>query len=91
VGLSWGLESTVHFDRLPGGTEIIRLPGYLEVNMSKNEPQTCAHLPCRCVVPAGEKYCGQSCEEAGSEEVEIACECDHPPACALTATEESVA
>ena len=35
--------------------------------------------------------CGQWCEEAGSEDVEIACECDHPPVCALTVTEETVA
>ena len=56
-----------------------------------NEPKTCAHIPCRCVVPAGQTYCGQWCEEAGSEDVEIACECDHPPVCALTVTEETVA
>jgi hypothetical protein len=55
--------------------------------MLKNEPKICAHPPCRCIVQGGEKYCGQTCEDAGSEEVEIACECDHPPACALTAME----
>ncbi len=59
--------------------------------MLNNEPKTCAHIPCRCVVPAGQTYCGQWCEEAGSEDVEIACECDHPPVCALTVTEETVA
>jgi hypothetical protein len=51
--------------------------------MLNNEQKTCAHIPCRCVVPAGQTYCGQWCEEAGSEDVEIACECDHPPACPL--------
>jgi len=59
--------------------------------MSNNEPKTCAHLPCRCVVPAEQTYCGQSCEDAGAKDVEIACECDHPPACPLTVTEETAA
>lgn len=53
--------------------------------------KTCAHIPCRCEVPAGEKFCGQSCADAGSEDVEIACECDHPPVCCLTVEQESVA
>jgi hypothetical protein len=48
------------------------------------EQNKCAPMPCRCTVPAGEKYCGPGCEEAGSEEVEIACQCDHG-ACSLTA------
>jgi hypothetical protein len=48
-----------------------------------NEQKKCAHLPCRCVVPPGDKYCGQACKEAGAKEVEIACQCDHP-ACPLT-------
>lgn len=52
--------------------------------MMKTAPQTkCAHLPCKCVAPPGEKYCGQACKEAGSKEVEIACQCDHG-ACPLT-------
>jgi len=62
-----------------------------EITMLTNEPKTCAHIPCRCVVPAGRQYCGQWCEEAGSEDVEIACECDHPPVCSLTAAQETVA
>ena len=60
-------------------------------SMSNSERKTCAHIPCRCLVEAGQKYCGQICEDAGSEDVEIACECDHPPDCALTVEEESVA
>ena len=32
----------------------------------------CAHLPCICVPPDGEKYCTQFCKDAGSEETEIA-------------------
>jgi hypothetical protein len=74
-----------------GGHCLYACPVKLEVRMSINETKTCAHLPCRCVVPAGQKYCGQSCEDAGSKEVEIACECDLPPVCALTVTEQSVA
>jgi hypothetical protein len=49
-----------------------------------NEKTTkCAHIPCLCKVPPGEKYCGDACRDAGSKDVEIACECDHP-ACPLT-------
>jgi len=59
--------------------------------MSNNESKICAHIPCLCAVQPGQKYCGEWCEEAGSEDVEIACECNHPPVCALTVTEESVA
>ena len=45
--------------------------------MTTAEQKTCAHVPCTCAVPAGEKYCSESCRDAGSGEVEIACECDH--------------
>jgi hypothetical protein len=48
-----------------------------------NEQVKCAHVPCRCVVQASDKYCSQPCKEAGSKEVEIACQCDHG-ACPLT-------
>ena len=43
----------------------------------------CAHVPCLCTVANGEEYCGEACRDAGSEHVEIACQCDHP-ACPLT-------
>lgn len=46
----------------------------------------CAHIPCLCNLTNGEKYCGESCRDAGSDDVEIACQCDHP-ACPLTTTE----
>ena len=52
--------------------------------------KTCAHIPCSCVVPAGQKYCSESCEVAGSDEVEIACECGHS-ACQPVDAEETVA
>jgi len=48
-----------------------------------SQQNKCAHLPCLCPVQPGDKYCGQACKEAGSEEVEIACQCDHEP-CPLT-------
>jgi len=51
--------------------------------MTSVEQKKCAHLPCRCVTQNGEKYCGQVCKEAGSKEVEIACQCDHE-SCRLT-------
>lgn len=49
----------------------------------------CAHIPCLCMVE-GETYCSESCQDAGSEEVEIACDCGHQ-ACPLAGTEENVA
>jgi hypothetical protein len=51
--------------------------------MTNSSEQKCAHLPCQCVVQPSDKYCGQACKEAGSNEVEIACQCDHAP-CPLT-------
>ncbi len=46
--------------------------------MAENEAKTCAHEPCLCTVAAHEKYCSDICREAGSREVEIACQCQHP-------------
>jgi len=51
--------------------------------MTTSEKGKCAHLPCRCLVPSSDKYCSDSCKEAGSKEVEIACQCDHK-SCPLT-------
>jgi hypothetical protein len=45
--------------------------------MAASEHNKCAHVPCRCMAPSGDQYCGQACKEAGSNEVEIACQCDH--------------
>lgn len=45
--------------------------------MTTLEQNTCAHIPCTCAVEDGKKYCSESCADAGSGEVEIACECDH--------------
>lgn len=44
----------------------------------------CAHIPCLCDVPDGQEFCGEACRYAGSEDVEIACQCDHAP-CPLVA------
>lgn len=51
--------------------------------MNTNEQSKCAHLPCRCAALAGDKYCGAACKDAGANEVEIACQCDHAT-CPLT-------
>ena len=55
--------------------------------MKDFEENTCAHIPCTCVVARGQKYCSDSCKEAGSEEVEIACECGHAT-CSMTGEQE---
>jgi hypothetical protein len=51
--------------------------------MANQRIKMCAHIPCVCTVANGEEYCGEACRDAGSEDVEIACQCDHP-ACPLT-------
>ncbi len=51
--------------------------------MANQKMKKGAHIPCLCDVPNGQEYCGDICREAGSEEVEIACQCGHP-ACPLT-------
>ena len=51
--------------------------------METQEKSNCEHVPCSCLVEPGQKYCGDACRNAGSEEVEIACQCDHA-ACPLT-------
>jgi hypothetical protein len=44
-------------------------------------PKKCAHPACQCMAPANEKYCSNSCKDAGSMQ-EIECKCGHP-ACAV--------
>ncbi len=46
--------------------------------MADEKLNKCAHLSCVCIAPEGEKYCSQFCKDAGSDEVEIACDCGHP-------------
>jgi hypothetical protein len=45
--------------------------------MANQRTTKCAHIPCLCDVRDGNEYCGESCRDAGSEDVEIACQCDH--------------
>jgi len=60
--------------------------------MKETEEKLCAHIPCRCVVGRGERYCSQACKDAGSSDVEIACECGHESCAAeLEDVEENVA
>jgi hypothetical protein len=40
--------------------------------------QKCAHPSCQCQVSPSEKYCSEICKDAGSDEIEIGCECEHP-------------
>jgi hypothetical protein len=51
--------------------------------MANPKKRMCAHIPCLCIVPDAEEYCGAACRDAESEDVEIACQCDHA-ACLLT-------
>jgi len=46
--------------------------------MADVEVRRCAHEPCNCTVSEGKKYCSDYCETAGSDDVEIACDCKHP-------------
>jgi len=45
--------------------------------MNQHQERQCAHEPCNCHVAEGEKFCSDSCKDAGSAEVEIACNCGH--------------
>jgi hypothetical protein len=49
---------------------------------SKNQKARAHTLSLRCTTWE-KKYCGDSCRDAGSDDVEIACQCDHA-ACPLT-------
>ena len=50
--------------------------------MADKNTKKCAHIPCLCDVALGQEYCGEACRDAGSEAVDIACQCDHA-ACPL--------
>jgi hypothetical protein len=51
--------------------------------MANEKQNKCEHIPCRCNVPPGQKYCGEPCKDAGKGDVEIACQCGHS-SCPLT-------
>ena len=40
------------------------------------ELNRCAHAPCTCPLPEGEKYCSPYCLDAGLDP-EIVCQCGH--------------
>ena len=52
--------------------------------VTNQDATMCAHIACFCSVPIGEEYCCESCRDAGSDGVEVACQCDHP-SCPVTA------
>ena len=52
--------------------------------MKNQEKTKCAHIPCLCDASPGQQYCSEACRDAGSEEVEVACQCGHST-CPLTA------
>jgi len=52
--------------------------------MTDQTKRICANVSCFCYVPNGQEYCGDGCRQVGSENVEIACHCDHW-ACLLNA------
>ena len=41
------------------------------IRLAAEKLDKCAHIPCVCIPPKGEKYCSPTGEEAGSEETEI--------------------
>jgi len=45
--------------------------------MTDQATRKCAHIACFCDVPNGQEYCGDVCREAGRENMDIACQCDH--------------
>ena len=55
----------------------------MKLKMANQKSKKCAHIPCLCGVSGEEEYCGEACRDAGGEDVEIACQCDHLP-CPLT-------
>jgi len=50
--------------------------------MTNQGKRICAHISCLCIVPDGEEYCGPACQDGGSGDVDIACQCHHI-ACSL--------
>lgn len=44
--------------------------------MTTNEVKKCAHPACSCPVADAEKFCSDSCKDAG-DMTEISCNCEH--------------
>jgi len=41
------------------------------------ESKKCAHASCTCIVPEGQKYCSEICEDS-TDVTELSCDCKHP-------------
>ncbi len=48
------------------------------------EEKKCAHPACICTPAKDSKYCSTYCEDAGTDDVEISCDCGHT-GCSLAA------
>ncbi len=46
------------------------------------DQKKCAHPACQCMPQKDSKYCSTYCEDAGTDDVEISCDCGHE-GCAL--------
>jgi hypothetical protein len=57
--------------------------------MSDSRRHPCAHIPCRCMALANEKYCSQACERVGFKAFAGECLCNHAT-CLRAAYEEAV-
>jgi hypothetical protein len=42
-----------------------------------SDPKKCAHKTCTCIVPDGQTYCSQICEDSKGV-TELGCDCKHP-------------
>jgi len=58
------------------GMEVMTSPKH-ENESEPEKENVCAHISCLCIAPDGEEYCGATCRDAESGDVEIACQCDH--------------
>jgi hypothetical protein len=58
--------------------EVEMLGSVEEISVTEHKETKCAHPACRCITTEHEKYCSQYCKDAGSSELEIACDCGHP-------------
>ncbi len=42
-----------------------------------DERKKCAHTPCTCIAPEGQKYCSTNCEDSVGTTT-LKCDCGHP-------------
>jgi hypothetical protein len=48
-----------------------------------DKQEKCGHPACTCVPEKGSKYCSTYCSDAGSDEIEISCDCGHATCASL--------